>query len=244
MVYNIGIIYQNIIYTIGDTMGNNREDTEVDESYKLSLTDISREIKWLDKKLYLTSQKANAKTRIVKRNEIYWCDYGVGVGSEMDKCRPSVIIQVDSYNSSSGNTIVAPITHDNPSYSCMMPIKTRYQENGEVLLDGAINVSNLMCVCKSRLGDRIDELYDEEIKDLNNILYQHLSIDAYVKVLEKRIEGKDKYIEQLKEKRKKEVDFVERLKTLCGAKNKKQIIEFIENLLQTEDNCDRIKLIQ
>lgn len=225
-------------------MSKDKEDVTENDVYKLSLTDMSREIRWLDRKLYLTSQKDNAKARIVMRNEIYWCDYGVGVGSEMDKCRPSVIIQVDSYNSTSGNTIVAPITHDDPSYSCMMPIKTRRDENGDIVLDGAINVSNLMCVCKSRLGDRIDVLDVEEIKDLNNILYQHLSIDAYIKVLEKRIEAKDKYIEQLKEKRKKEVEFTEQLKTLCGVKNKKQIIEFIENLLQSSDDCDIVKSIQ
>lgn len=226
-------------------MSKNKEDNVIaDDVYKLSLTDMSKEIKWLDRKLYLTSQKDNAKARVVKRNEIYWCDYGVGVGSEMDKCRPSVIIQVDSYNSTSGNTIVAPITHDDPSYSCMMPIKTRHGENGEIVLDGAINVSNLMCVCKSRLGDKIDVLDVDEIKDLNNILYQHLSIDEYIKVLERRIEAKDKYIEQLKEKRKKEVEFTEQLKTLCSVKNKKQIIEFIENLLQSPKDCDKIKSIQ
>lgn len=227
-------------------MGKDKDKNNavLDDSYKLSLTDVSREVKWLDRKLYLTSQKNNAKSRIVMRNEIYWCDYGVGVGSEMDKCRPSVIIQVDSYNSTSGNTIVAPITHDDPSYSCMMPIKTRFNKNGEIILDGAINVSNLMCVCKSRLGDKIDVLDVDEVKNLNNILYQHLSIDAYIKILEKRIEAKDKYIEQLKEKRKNEVEFTEQLKTLCGVKNKKQIIEFIENLLQSPEDCDKIKSIQ
>lgn len=225
-------------------MGKGKDDTSTNDAYKLSLTDMSREIRWLDRKLYLTSQKDKAKTRIVMRNEIYWCDYGIGVGSEMDKCRPSVVIQVDSYNSTSGNTIVAPITHDNPNYSCMMPIKTRYDKNGDILLDGAINVSNLMCVCKSRLGDRIDVLDKDEIKDLNNILYQHLSIDEYIKVLEKRIKSKDKYIEQLKEKRKQDVEFTEHLKALCNANNKKQVIEFIENLLQSEDNCDKIKSIQ
>lgn len=215
-----------------------------DETFMFSLTEISREVKWLDRKLYLTSQKENAKARIVKRNEIYWCDYGVGVGSEMDKCRPSVIIQVDSYNSTSGNTIVAPITHDNPTYSCMIPIKERYDETGEILLDGAINVSNLMCVCKSRLKDKIDVLDDEEIKDLNDVLYQHLAIDSYIKVLERRIKNKDEYIEKIKEKRKNDVEFTEELKKLCNAKNKTQIIEFIKKSLQTEADCDKIKSIQ
>lgn len=215
-----------------------------DETFMFSLAEMSREIKWLDRKIYLTSQKDNAKSRIVKRNEIYWCDYGVGVGSEMDKCRPSVIIQVDSYNSTSGNTIVAPITHDNPTYSCMIPIKVRYNEPGEILLDGAINVSNLMCVCKSRLKDKIDVLDDEEIKDLNNVLYHHLAIDSYIKVLEKRIENKDKYIEQLKEKRKKDIELIEQLKDLCDVKNKTQIIEYIKKLLQSETDCGNIILIQ
>ena len=64
-----------------------------DETFMFSLAEMSREIKWLDRKIYLTSQKDNAKSRIVKRNEIYWCDYGVGVGSEMDKCRPRACLK-------------------------------------------------------------------------------------------------------------------------------------------------------
>lgn len=83
--------------------------------------------------------------------------------------------------------------------------------------------------------------YQSKHEDLNNILYQHLSIDEYIKVLEKRIGAKDKYIEQLKEKRKKEVEFVDQLKTLCGVENKKQIIEFIKNMLQSSEDCDTIE---
>ena len=49
-------------------MSKGKEDIAENDVYKLSLTDMSKEIRWLDRKLYLTSQKDNAKARVVMRN--------------------------------------------------------------------------------------------------------------------------------------------------------------------------------
>src|SRR3712207_7639950 len=51
-----------------------------------------------------------ATKRIVKRGQVYDCLLGIGVGSEESKKRPCVILQYDSANAKSPNTIVAPIT--------------------------------------------------------------------------------------------------------------------------------------
>jgi len=207
------------------------EEKEQRKIYTMSLAQYSREIFWLDKKLYLSSLKDSVVGREVKRNEVYRCNFGIGVGSEMDKDRPSVIIQVNSFNSTSGNTIVAPITHDKGNISCLIPIKNRYDENGELVLDGKINVSNLMCVSKARLGDKVGELDADEIKDLNNALYHHLALDLYTKQLENTIKQKDKYIADLKEKRKNDNDFLNKIKKICKKYNKEDILKYLQKIV-------------
>lgn len=207
------------------------EEKEQRRIYTMSLAQYSREIFWLDKKLYLSSLKDSVVGREVKRNEVYRCNFGIGVGSEMDKDRPSVIIQVNSFNSTSGNTIVAPITHDKGNISCLIPIKNRYDENGKLILDGSINVSNLMCVSKARLGEKVGELDDDEIKDMNNALYHHLALDTYIKQLENKIKQKDEYIVALKEKRKNDNDFLNKIKKVCGKYKKEEIIEYFKECI-------------
>ena len=207
------------------------EEKEHRRNYMMSLSQYSRELFWLDKKLYLSSLKNKVIGREVKRNEIYRCNFGIGIGSEMDKDRPSVIIQINSFNSSSGNTIVAPITHDKGKISCLIPIKNRYNKKGDLILDGNINVSNLMCVSKARLGDKIGELDKDEIIDLNNALYRHLALDSYIRQLEKKIKQKDKYISELKEKRQEDNDFLNKLKEICQKYNKEEILKYFKELV-------------
>lgn len=198
---------------------------------QISLSDCSNELSWLDKKLFLNSISPSAKNRIVKRNEVYYCYFGVGIGSEMSKKRPCVILQVNSYNTTSGNTIVAPITHDTANLSCMIPVDERKDQNGNIILNGQINISNLMCVSKARLGDKICTLNSKEIKNLNSALYSHLAIDEYIKELERRIKSKDKYIDELKEARKKDRQFFNDLGTVFGVKNRERILKKAKDLL-------------
>ena len=71
------------------------EEKEQRKTYMMSLSQYSQEIFWLDKKLYLSSLKNRVVGREIKRNEVYRCNFGIGVGSEMDKDRPAVIIQIN-----------------------------------------------------------------------------------------------------------------------------------------------------
>ena len=73
---------------------------------------VQKALEWLKTKLYLNTQTISAQRRTVKRGQVYRCNFGVGVGSEMQKDRPAVIVQNDVGNKQSGNTIVLPITHD------------------------------------------------------------------------------------------------------------------------------------
>lgn len=59
-------------------------------------------------KIYLDTNSDKAKNRIVRRGEVDKCNFGIGIGSEMQKKRPRVIIQSDVGNINSSNVIVAP----------------------------------------------------------------------------------------------------------------------------------------
>ncbi len=54
----------------------------------------------------------------IKRGQVYRCNFGCGIGSEMQKERPALIIQNNVANSRLGNTIVIPINHDNSTLPC------------------------------------------------------------------------------------------------------------------------------
>lgn len=211
-----------------------KEEKEYRDMYKMTLSEYSKELFWLDKKIYLSSLKDKVVGRKIKRNEVYKCHFGVGVGSEMDKNRPSVIIQVNSFNFTSGNTIVAPITHDKGTISCLVPIEDRHDSDGKLILDGSINVSNLMCVSKARLGEKIAELSDDEIVRLNNALYDHLSLNRYIKQLNKTIEKREKQINKLKEQRDKNNSFYKELQELVGKKKPNDILKVVKELIDNK----------
>ena len=106
---------------------------------------VQKILEWVKSQIYLDAISNNAKTRIVKRGQVYRCNFGCGIGSEMQKERPAVVIQNDPNNKSSGNTIVIPITHDTSTMSCMAPITTQYDASGNVILDGKANTSKGQC---------------------------------------------------------------------------------------------------
>lgn len=111
---------------------------------KVDITYIQDMLEWLKTKLYLNSLSGNAARRTVKRGQVYKCNFGRGIGSEMQKDRPAVIIQNDIGNMKSGNTIVIPITHDTSTLPCVANITPQTDSMGNVILDGQANASNII----------------------------------------------------------------------------------------------------
>ena len=144
----------------------------------IDLSKTQKYLEWIKKKLYLDKVAFAARTRFVKRGQVYWCEFGIGVGCEMSKetPRPCVIIQKTSINKNSPNTIVAPITHDKDSLPCLVPIREYFDKCGNKILDGQVNVSNIVCISKSRLTKQICQLDESEIKEVDNKIMQQLDI--------------------------------------------------------------------
>ena len=164
----------------------------------VELSKIQNLLDWLKTKIYLDTISTNAIKRIVRRGEVYKCNFGIGIGSEMQKERPCIIVQNNTRNSRSGNVIVVPISHTNKKISCIVPIETRKDESENLILDGYANVSNLMCVSKARLGSYITTISKEEMKNIDMELFATLDLFDYYKQFERQIKDKNQYILKLK----------------------------------------------
>ena len=133
---------------------------------------------WVKKMFRLNMNTTSTKLFHIKRGEVYWCEFGLNIGSEMSKIgpRPAVIVQNNPANYSSSNTIVIPITHHSGTQYFLVPIKKQLRPDGSVLLDGSANVSNIVCVSKARLIKRITQLPNSEMKAIDAALARQLSI--------------------------------------------------------------------
>ena len=132
--------------------------------------ETTQHLDWLKEKLWLNSNAINASRRIVKRGEVYECNFGVGVGSEERKKRPCVILQNDTANKNSAIVLVAPITHTEKLSPVVVPIAEQKDMDGTIILDGYVLVGNMTSVSKARLGKKIASLTKSEMKDVEKAM--------------------------------------------------------------------------
>ena len=177
----------------------------------IELDKIQNILDWIKKKILLDALSDKAKKRNVKRGQVYRCNFGYGIGSEMQKERPAVVVQNDVGNNRSGNTIVLPITHDSSNLPCVTNITTQLKNDGSVLLDGQANASNIICVSKARLGDYITSLSAQDMKAIDAAIAKSTGLMHYYSGLLNKLEEKNKYIAVLKEERNRAQDDLNRL---------------------------------
>ena len=164
----------------------------------ISFEKIKKILNWVIEQIYLDNISSKAKNRSVYRGEVYKCNFGVGVGSEMQKERPCLIIQGNVGNINSGNVIVAPITHNQKRTPSITSITTQYDANKNILLDGQVNLSNIQTVSKARLGDYVTKLSNVDMKNVNQSLYVSLGLISEIKQYETKILNLNNYIQKLK----------------------------------------------
>lgn len=172
---------------------------EKDIEKNIELSKVQSMLEWLKTKLYLTTLADKAKNRTVYRGEVYMCNFGIGIGSEMQKLRPCVIIQGNVGNINSSNVIVAPITHTEKSIPSMAKIETQISlKDGTTILNGFSNLSNIQTVSKARLGDFITKLSENDMKNIDSSILVSLGLMKQFKKLNDKIIKQEKYIEKLK----------------------------------------------
>lgn len=193
---------------------------------QIEFTKIQKLLDWVKDALKLDDKVASARRRQIRRGQVYRCNFGVGVGSEMQKDRPAVVVQLNSFNQTSGNTIVAPITHDASSFPCMVPITTIFEADGVTpKLDGQVNTANIMCISKARLGDHVATLSNADMKRIDKALAMSTGLLPHYSELEKKLDDKIKYIEKIKCDRNAAQDDLAEICRLLGVQDAKCAIE-------------------
>jgi mRNA interferase MazF len=93
----------------------------------------------------------------IRRGDIYWLDLGRGTGSEQQGRRPVLVIQNDTGNQFSPNTIVAPFTTSVPEKTYPFQAKCSPAESGlgEPCL---VDLATIVTVSKGRLRERCGHL--------------------------------------------------------------------------------------
>lgn len=117
----------------------------------IDLTKTQQYLEWFKNKLYLNAIATSAKNRIVYRGQVYRCNLGIGI--EECKERPCVVLQYNSANRTSPNTLVAPITHTTSTLPIVVPIAEKKDSSGKLIIDGNVLPGNITCVSKARLCD-------------------------------------------------------------------------------------------
>ena len=203
---------------------------------KIELGQVQKMLEWLKTKLYLDSISQNARSRAIKRGQVYRCNFGCGIGSEMQKERPAVVIQNDVGNNRSGNTIVIPITHDTSTLPCVADITPLTDENGNVILDGQANASNMMCVSKARLGDLVGSLSKADMKKIDEAIAKTVDLMGYYSDLTKRLNDKLEYIFKIKEERNQAQDELNELRKMLELTKDESLKEHVAKLKNAIDN--------
>ncbi len=155
-------------------------------------------LEWLKEMLRLNNVAGRAKNRMVKRGEVYECNFGVGIGNEERKKRPCVILQNNVANQASGNVLVAPISHSFCNSPVVTPIAAQIDSTGTTILDGNVLVGNMTCVSKARLDKYISKLSKQEMDAVDQAIIVQTGLLGKFNKLNNIIADKEQYIEKLK----------------------------------------------
>lgn len=199
---------------------------------QIELNKVQELLDWMKTKLYLSTNVEKANKRYVKRGQVYNCYFGIGIGNEIQKLRPCIILQNNIGNAKSGNVVVAPITHTFKDIPSIKQIDTRYKEDGTILLDGYANISNILCVSKGRLKDYITTLSVKEMKEIDVAIAVSLNIMHYYAKLKNNLEDKLKYLERVKSERNIAQAQIEELLKLSKCKDYYELTNFLEKCRQ------------
>lgn len=192
-------------------------------------------ISWMNTKSRLNAIVQNAAKRFVKRGQVYWCHFGLNIGSEMSKTtpRPAIVVSNFATNKNSSNVIVIPITHNQNQLPYLVPLTPITDTNGNVVLDGKADTANVICVSKARLGDQIAALSAAQMKAIDKSISISLDLIHYYTAEVDKYDKLTQYAAQVKADRNKAQDTLKQLKTIISSnefdeKSREEIKKLLE----------------
>lgn len=180
----------------------------------VEISNAQQFISWINTKSYLNTIAPSAAKRFVKRGQVYWCHFGLNIGSEMSKPtpRPAVIVSNFKTNKNSSNIIVVPVTHNQAQLPYLVPITPVIDANGKVILDGQADTADIICVSKARLGDLITTLPAAQMKNIDKSISISLELIHYYTDETDKYDKLAQYVAQVKADRNKAQDTLKLLK--------------------------------
>ncbi len=103
---------------------------------------------------------------LIERGGVYWADLGEPVGSRPAKRRPVLVIQADSFNNSRLATVLVAVISSNTALAAMPGNVFLPSTATELPRDSVVNVTALITLNKSDLGDpggRLPDLLQHEV---------------------------------------------------------------------------------
>lgn len=159
---NLQIIHDSIVRT----MNMISDDFKQKGSNMRFMQDVIDYVLWFEEKYKYKFRNCNNHL-IVKKGEIYNCNFGRNIGSEQDKLRPAIILQNDIGNVHSPTTVVAPITDE---MKAKLPTHIDIKElNPKCAVHGEVLIEQLRCISKSRLANRLD-IVNTESEGWNKVI--------------------------------------------------------------------------
>ncbi|MBS9388354.1 MAG: type II toxin-antitoxin system PemK/MazF family toxin [Dolichospermum sp. WA123] len=112
----------------------------------------------------------------MKRGEIYFANLSPGVGSEMDKRRPVLIVSNDANNNASTTVTILPITSN---MSRVYPFEVLLNpEDSGLSKTYKVQAQQIRTISKQRiLGDVVGCLSQELIDLVNDAIKLHLALE-------------------------------------------------------------------
>jgi mRNA interferase MazF len=112
----------------------------------------------------------------IRRGEIYWVDWSPQRGSEQAGKRPAIIIQNNIGNKYSPTTIVACCSTATYQKSYPFIVSLTAQESG-LPKDCSVNLSAILTIDKSRLGDKCGELGEKKMLEIDKAIRLSLALE-------------------------------------------------------------------
>lgn len=138
----------------------------------IDLKETQEELQWLEKKLNIKATRlANGQKISTRRGEVYWCEFGYNLGSELRDSHPCVIVQNNTTSLNLRTVLVAPITHASNRANkpaSLVPITQQKDSSGKILIEGYADVANMRTISKARLGRRITTLTATDMQSIDS----------------------------------------------------------------------------
>lgn len=151
----------------------------------IDLKETQEELQWLEKKLSIKATRlANGQKVITNRGEVYWCEFGYNLGSELRDRHPCVIVQNNTTAMNRRTVLIAPITHASARTSkpaSLVPITQQKDSAGNVIIEGYTDVANMRTISKARLGRRITSLTAADMQNIDSAIASVTDLYHYYK---------------------------------------------------------------